>query len=242
MNKLRRDSGRNFDRGPGPWRERYGAALAGLTEEDVHAVEVAMQQHTYEKGQTIRGPERGRGGIFALAAGAALLSWFSPHGERVPLCHRRTKGHVFALGGTGRTVEGTVVAEVAADETAVYSLAWSSFLRIAAAHPRVATGLALVERQNEEEKDEFIRELASCDGQTRLLHALALLAMEREDHMVWETHEEIAWEAVISREEVTKGLPRLRERGLIAFEPHHRGIRVSDPDRLMDEYRRRAGM
>jgi biotin operon repressor len=67
----------------------------------------------------------------------------------------------------------------------------------------------------------------------RLAHTLATCALANEQRMVSETHDQLAWLTGASRATVTKELQQLRAMGLIAFSPHHHGIHVPDPERLL---------
>ncbi len=63
----------------------------------------------------------------------------------------------------------------------------------------------------------------------RVAYILARLTTASGERTVWATHEELAvW--AHGRREAMSGcvLPELRERGLIAYERHRRGIRVLD--------------
>ncbi len=63
--------------------------------------------------------------------------------------------------------------------------------------------------------------LALPDARARLAYVLAHLATATSERIVWATHEELATLAV-----TRCMLPDLRERRLIGYEQHRRGIRV----------------
>ncbi|MGI8824900.1 MAG: helix-turn-helix domain-containing protein [Chloroflexota bacterium] len=50
--------------------------------------------------------------------------------------------------------------------------------------------------------------------------------------LVWEEYDELGQRTGLLREDVTRYLARIKEAGLIDFEPHTRGIRVLDRDAL----------
>jgi RNase P/RNase MRP subunit p29 len=77
-----------------------------------------------------------------------------------------------------------------------------------------------------------MEELACADVKVRLAHTLARLAAGDEGHVVWETHETLAWLIGASREKVTKEVCCLRRQGLVTYPSHHHGIRIVDLDYL----------
>lgn len=225
-----------------PYTERYGAALGILREGDVRALQGVARQRIYVKGETVQEPTGGCGGIFAMRAGAVVIFQEAPGREHVSLCHRRQRGHIFVVGRPDRNEMQSELVHVARDDTVLWSVSWFDALRLCRSRARVATVLALVERENEVDREEFIREMRCCDPIARVMHALALMAGETRDNIVWESHREIGWEAGILREVVTKSLPILQRRRLIETWRHQRGISIPDPDRLITEYHIRSGM
>jgi CRP-like cAMP-binding protein len=228
-------------RGADLWLEGYGAALRRLHDDDLQAVAEAAMRRVYGKGRTIAEPRHGQGGIFAVESGAVVL--FECIGEkRIPLCHRRRRGDIFALGRPDALATGHAVAQAARDDTVLYSVSWTDVLELAASRPPIGAALATVERELELNAESFAVELATCDTLARVMHAVCLLAGEHPDRTVRETREEIAREAVTSRKEVTKGLRVLLRQGLARKQRGHRAVAVPDLDALEAAYERRRQM
>ena len=223
------------------WARRHGA-LRALQDEDVRALRAVAGLHIYAKSRTIGEPRYGEGGFFAVASGAVILLRRVSEHRCVPVCHRRRKGDIFALGFPGDPRARGSAAKAARSDTAVYSVPWLDVLELCSSHPAIARAVALVEREMEMEEQEFVVELASCDAIARLMYSLYLLAQDYEDHLVRETREEIAREAVISRQEVTRALPLLEKQQLIGVERYQRSILVPRPSSLLAAYQRRREM
>jgi CRP/FNR family transcriptional regulator len=68
----------------------------------------------------------------------------------------------------------------------------------------------------------------------RLARLLCKIAKTSPDHVVHETHEDLAGLIGASREAVTRVLSDLRKRGLVESLRHRPGLHVPDPDQLQD--------
>lgn len=126
----------------------------------------------------------------------------------------------------------THCAVVMEDRSVLCALPYLCIRRLAAAHPSFALALAdQIYRWNLEFCDR-IWELAYDPVTTRLARVLARLALASSEHVVTETHDELAWWVGTSRARVTKELHRLRSLGYIEYRPHRHAIQVLDPERL----------
>jgi CRP-like cAMP-binding protein len=117
-------------------------------------------------------------------------------------------------------------------ETRLYCFPRNDVMRLIAADRRAAD--AWLELQDTWMSDLYgrLEDLSVLDVPQRLARTLTRLASASHDHLVQETHQELAWLVGASRETVTKELNRLRRLKLVGYEQHHSGIQVTDMERL----------
>lgn len=190
---------------------------------DLRDLAPVLRRRSYRRGALIEALEDDA--IFLVALGSVRLSLPSADGREVTVDHC-FPGEVFELDGRGYPQDATVGLATAHD-TRIYALPWSQFLEIVAFRPGAAASLATLFRQGRLEDRRLIRELAFYNVKTRLAHKLSELARVDPDHIVQYTRAALAAMIGTREDEVSKVLRQFRESGLVAYEPHSRGIRVS---------------
>jgi CRP-like cAMP-binding protein len=163
--------------------------------------------------------------VLVLAAGVVRLYREGDNSEEVAvaLLDRR---QVCGLAGLDAAFTPTTVAQALVDETVVYRIPRRDFAAFLRANPAVV--LRALDATCQRVRDAYDL-CAAPDLRGRVAYVLAHLAAVNGERTVWVTHEELALWAHGRREAISGYvLPELRERGLIAYERHRRGIRVRD--------------
>jgi len=168
--------------------------------------------------------------VFVLAAGAVRLYRDTDNGQEVTVA-LLDRGQVCGLMGLDAAFVPTTVAQSLTEETVVYRIPRRDFAAFLRANPAVA--LRALDATCRRVRDAYDL-LALPDARARVAYVLAHLATVNGERMVWLTHEELASLVGVGREAITRYvLPDLRERGLIAYDGHRRGIHVVDSARLV---------
>ncbi len=190
----------------------------------------ASSRHIFDHGDTLWQPGDVTEAVFVLAAGVVRLYRYSRNGEEMTVA-LLDPGQICGLAGLDASFVPMTVAQALFDETVVYRIPHHHFAEFLLANPLIALrAFATACRCVEDAYD--LRALPSA--RTRLAYVLAHLATANRERMVWLTHEELAPLAGVGREVITRlALPDLRERGLIAYGGHKRGIRVLDGAQLL---------
>jgi len=163
--------------------------------------------------------------VVVLAAGVVRLYREGDNGEEVTVA-LLDRGQVCGLANLDNAFTPTTTAQSLTEETVVYRIPRHPFAAFLLANPAVA--LRALDATCRRVQDAYDL-CALPDARARVAYVLARLAAVNGERTVWATHEELAaW--AHSRREAISGyvLPELRERGLIAYERHRRGIRVRD--------------
>jgi len=168
--------------------------------------------------------------IFALAMGGVRLYRNLDSGQEVTTA-LLGPGQVCGLASLSTEFRPTTVAGVLVVGTMVYRIPRQSFAQFLLANPDVALRALAITCQRIQDAYDL---LTLLDARARVAYVLVHLAAINGGRTVWATREELAALARVSREDVTRRLlPHLLQRGLIAYEQHHRGIRVLDSTRLL---------
>lgn len=168
--------------------------------------------------------------LHLVGGGRVRLYRLSREGREVTLAVLHA-GDAVGLDLPGHAVGATGLVEALLDGTVIYSLPRREALRALAAHPEALLGaLELAGRRTAEAYDR-IEELACHSVKERLARTLARLAPPGQP-VVMATRDDLAALVGASREEVSRALRQLRDLGLVAIQPHRRGILVRDRDRL----------
>jgi len=163
--------------------------------------------------------------VVVLAAGVVRLYRDLDNGEEVTVA-LLDRGQVCGLAGLDTAFTPTTVAQALFAETVVYRIPRRPFAAFLLANPAVT--LRALDATCQRVRDAYDL-FASPDMRARVAYVLAHLATANGERTVWATHEELAVWAHGRREAISGCvLPELRERGLIAYERHRRGIRVLD--------------
>lgn len=206
-----------------PFRELPDAALAEV---------VAMARcAAYHRGELYVDPAATFEHFYVVLRGRVSLYRLTPDGRKLTI-DLKQDGDVFWF--TSRDAAGGAksCAEVLRDGTLICRLALRDVRHLMLAHAPFAVALFDELLSVTARLTDRLEELAYDVVAVRLAHTLAARAQANADHMVTETHDELAWLTGASRATVTKELQRLRAARLIATHPHHHGIHVPDPGRL----------
>jgi CRP/FNR family transcriptional regulator len=174
-----------------------------------------------------------RGPCFVVLRGAVRWFVLSPKGQKITFSTQHG-GDVSLPLPPGRVTK--VPYEIEALEHGTM-LCWfpRQYVRdLILTHPSFAAEALDTALSWVDEVCERMTELAFEQVTERLAHTLARLASMSDRHMVHETHDELAWWIGTSRENVTRELNRLRQCGLITYEPYARVVAVPDPQRLAE--------
>lgn len=183
---------------------------------------------TFARGEMLWRPGDPLPCVFILAAGSVRLYRAFENGQEMTTA-ALGPGQVCGLAGADDAFIATTFAQSQIDGTRVYRILQRHFVPLLTSQPSVALRALAVACQRVQDAYDRMEELALPDVQARVACALAHLAVTNAEQMVWLTQEEVATLARASRGEVTRRvLPELRDRGLIAYERHRRGIHVLD--------------
>lgn len=208
------------------------ALFASVTPEELETLASAARGRVYHRGELVLGADwEHEEGLYIIARGSARLFRLSDRGQEITLAYMR-EGDIFGLVFIEPVSKPLSSVEAAAHDTLMYRVPRHAFRAFMTSHPDVAVQALGSTSKRLAEAYNLIAELALHDSRTRLALTLARLAREAPNRQVLATHEELGLMVGVSRDRVTKHLRALRERGLVAFEPHRRGILVPDPGRL----------
>jgi CRP-like cAMP-binding protein len=206
----------------GPLRGLTGAALAELASR--------MRCEVHRRGELYLDPaalER----FYVVLRGQVSFYRLASDGRKLTMDIKRA-GDVYWFAARDWPAGLRISAEVLSDDTLLGCLALPDVRRLMMVHPSFALALFDEVCGVARRLADRVEELAHESVAVRLAHTLATRARASEQQVVTETHDELAWLTGASRARVTKELQRLRQAGLIAYAPHHHGIRVLDPERL----------
>jgi CRP-like cAMP-binding protein len=196
----------------------------------VLAAQVRCEVH--RRGELYLDPAEAFERCYLVVQGQVSFYRLAPGGRKLTMDIKRD-GEVFWFASRDTSGGPRSHAEVLSDDTLLCHLALRDVRRLMVAHPPFALALFDDVYRLAVRLSDRLEELALEAVAVRLAHTLATRARENAQRIVTETHDELAWLTGASRATVTKELQRLRSRGLIAFQPHHHGIHVPDPERLL---------
>jgi CRP/FNR family transcriptional regulator len=213
---------------------RSVALFHGLCDGDLQALASAATRREYSRGELMLGPgSREEEGLFVIVSGAARLYRLSASGQEITLAYL-SGGDIYGLVFVEPPTKPKSSVEATINGTLAFRIARPFFRRFVEAHPDIAVhALGLVSRRLADAYD-LIEDLALHDTRTRLARTLVRLASTGGTPAIYTTHAELAVMVGTTREKVTKLLGDLRQRGLVSYEPHRRGIQVH-LDRFAEE-------
>jgi CRP-like cAMP-binding protein len=168
---------------------------------------------------------------YVILGGAVRFYLLLENGQRITLGMKRAGG-VALPGPSLPPCAMDLCMEVVQDRTRLCRLPAEYVRRLVSLYPRFALEAYDAMALWCMEFIERLGEMAYDHVTERLAHLLARLATLSDEHLVTETHDQLAWWIGTSRAKVTKELNQLRRLGLIAYEPRGRCIVVRDPQRL----------
>ncbi len=201
-----------------------------VPEDSLVPLAAVSARHVLGRGDILWKPDDTIEAVFVIATGVVRLYRYLDNGEEVTVA-LLDPGQVCGLADLDMVFVPTTVAQALFEETVVYRIPRHPFAVFLLANPALALrALAASCRRVRDAYDLH----ALPDARARLAYALAHLATTNKERMVWLTHEELAPLVGVGREAITRyALPDLRERGLIAYGRHRRGIRVLDSTHLL---------
>ena len=204
------------------FRELSGDILGSLSN--------VVTWRAYESGEHIIQPGDEWGDVFVLAEGTARVFGRMPNGEEIDVFFL-SAGDVVDFDDLPAGPAGDFYCDATGEGAIALHLPRAELDQAVLSTP----GAAELHRQARKRLVELavlFWELVFHDVSTRLGHLLAELAEADPEHMVWETHGALARRLGMRRENVTRRLKALKARGLIDYQPHRRGIKVLDMERL----------
>lgn len=228
-------SGYQFHKGIGPHtgslRQDETEMFHELGEYNVRQLMCGAQRRTYTRNQLICRPDDEMSALFIIGQGTARSYRLSPKGQEITI-DSLVPGSVFGMRLANLQAKSNNFVESTSDETVVHRIPFDRVVEIMNDHPSVAVSVLRLTYNCLEDAQDRLADLALYDVKTRLAHTLARLAVRGATQTVHATHRELAWIVGTRPEEVTKALRHLRDAGLIAYEPRHTGISVSDVSSL----------
>jgi CRP-like cAMP-binding protein len=212
-------------------RLRQSSIFRVLGEPDLEEAVALARRQVRRRGELVQDGDGAGSNFYVVLTGAVRCSLLSSDGNKVTLGTIRP-GMAFWLEPTDAQLIATFCGEILVDDTQLCRLPYHFVRQLMARDPRFAIEMYDVIYAWCATFRDRLAELAHDQVSTRLAHLLGRLAAADDRHTVMETHDELAWWIGTSRVRVTKELHGLRERGLIDYRPHVRGIQVPDPQRL----------
>ncbi len=177
------------------------------------------------RGASLDEPPAAAGSIYLIVAGRLRLYREAPTGRQVTLDLLDTDDLFRFL---VREADGSLASVAqAGGRAALYRFPGPRLLEVLAAYPHVQARLGARFVHALARAYDVTTELALYDVETRLARTLVRLAAETDGaRYVGATHEELGWRINATREDVTRYLRRFARLGLIATDPHRRGLVV----------------
>ncbi|MGH2410845.1 MAG: Crp/Fnr family transcriptional regulator [Chloroflexota bacterium] len=210
---------------------RQAALLSVLEEQDLARLAAAAEWSGYARGELIALPEELHTMLLVILHGSARLCRFSLEGQSMTVDTLRSGESCGILFANPRLQPRSFV-EATADDTIVCRLPVQRVRDLVAARPIMTLGALELAAIRLLQTYDRLADMGLHGVNIRLAHELARLALADAHHMVWATHQELAWKIGTTREKVTEGTHCLRRRGLIVNTSHHHGIAVPDVSRL----------
>lgn len=207
--------------------------FAALPREVVRTLVGQGTQRGYRGGECLRGTERGNQ-IGVVLEGGVRVCLLSPDGRCLTLVNR-ARGELFELEGCSGNIAdaaGATILEAGKQGCAVYCFDRAQFLQSVTATREGALELTTFLLERLHDQRQAIGELAFCDVATRVARTLGRLAKGSDQHIVWETHQELAARLGTEREEVSRAVAELRRRNLVTS-PRRGQTIVLEPDELL---------
>ncbi len=184
------------------------------------SVAAAVRMEQRGRGDISFGDDEDEATVYVVMRGRVRVYRLAPSGDAVML-HTLWAAVPFTLGPDDQ-------AEALCDDTLLYRLPRPLIERLVTAHPRVALAFCVLLSERLDAAYERIVDLKLGTISTRLGRLLARLWQANGGQLVEVSHQELADLIGARAEDVTKTLRHLRERGLINYEPHRRGISILD--------------
>jgi CRP/FNR family transcriptional regulator len=202
-----------------------------LSDDELSALATRAQHRAARRGELLV-TEDGHG-IFVLEQGAAYIYRISTEGREI-IVFTLQAGDAFHLALITPNVRLRCVLRAAVDDTVGYGISLNVLQQLMRSRPEMAIdGLNLIALRLASALD-LVEDLVFNSLKVRLAHLLSRLAGTNQQHLVTETHEQLAAMIGASREEVTRALNDFRREELVDYPPHQHGIVVSNPARLTD--------
>jgi len=210
-------------------RLRRVALCADLDDAALTGVGRLARPLAYQHGAQLHEPAPAAGSIYLIVEGCLRLYRASPTGRQVTL-DLVGAGEIFRF--LARDMDGspTSVADIVSQRAEVYRCPGPPLIATLAAYPDALLHLVAELARTLTWVYDAQAELVLYAVETRLARVLVRLAAENPNGMgyVGATHEELGWHINAAREDVTRYVRRFARLGLIATEPHRRGIVVRD--------------
>ncbi|HZS86082.1 MAG TPA: Crp/Fnr family transcriptional regulator [Chloroflexota bacterium] len=202
---------------------RRSPLLCELSDEEFGRLIDRARRHTLAHGAVLWPGHDADKPLYVVASGRLGLYLCSPGGQEMLV-------DTVANGGLSRGALFTMKALV--DRTTLYRIPWAHLRALLVVHPSAYAYLTETLECRLQKVCIQLERVAWYSVTARLALTLLDLAQASADRRVMATHAELAAMIGSRRDDVTRALKKLRDRGLIATQRHQTGITISRPDRL----------
>ena len=210
---------------------RQVTIFANLDDAGLETLRSVASHRSYRRRELITQPHADGGHCWVIVQGTARVYQLSSRGQEVTI-ERLGTGDIYGLVLLEQTVDWTSFLEATTDGTIVYRIPLSAIEKLCLSRPQFALSVLRLLSRRLTEARAGIEDFALHDTKARLAHTLARLAADNDEHLVTETHRELASLVGTRPEDVTRLLRQLREEDLVAYRPGHRALVILDVDRL----------
>lgn len=194
--------------------------FAALTDAELLALAAATHRQDCRRGDVPLPDNAATATVYVVVQGCIRLYRLAPSGQTVTL---RT-----LHAGDPFTIRDHDQLESLRDDTLLYGLPRPAVERIVATHLPAALAACRLLHQRLSAADERLEDVKLGHTPTRLGRLLARRWQQSGGQPVQVSHQDLADLIGAQPTDVTKALRHLRERGLISYPPHRRGIIVHD--------------
>ena len=212
---------------------RTSSIFSTLASRDLADLEASATSRTLRRGELLDRSSSGRQWLYLVGAGRLRVLRLAPSGRQLTL-RLYQPGQGFWLTSLRSTGEPRSQVEALTKGTVIHLLVRTQVLDLASIHPAFATALIAALDHELGEALDRLEDMALYPVDVHLAHLLPRLTSSASQRDVASTHAELAGLVCTSRDQITKGLGRLRTAGLIARRHHRRGIWLLQPRRLRE--------
>ncbi len=198
----------------------------GLTEEELEFCKRTLPMFTANAGRLIVTPNADEQVLYILKRGEVRLYRLSRDGREVTLGTLH-KGDVFGTLPLFGALSRNTYAEAASDDALICKISEKQLAELVEKHPNIAMQLLRIVGERLAAAEDQIEDLAFRSAEQRIARAVVKLLEGAKRNKLSVSHEQIARNAGVARETVTKVLGGMERHGWI--KTGYRSLRVVDP-------------